>query len=378
MELLRVGLDTLYVAYQGALPSSLLAQLHAAKRRAKASGAPEPINLNGIRGMVAENGSKGGYSFLFDTGPHLETWKIKDNADVSQWNIFVEVRAVQCASMGFAGVVGRLDHVLRVIGASIITESVNRIDFAADFIAPDYQPDIDGLVCHSHCGVSEHAGLTSDDVPDIRRRNRKIETVTVGQQPGRQICVYNKRKEVVYGRRAHWLELWGYDDFKDLPEIWRVEIRAGKKHLSDWNITTFDDVRERIADLLATALQKVRFAIASNDQTVTRWADSDLWKAARAAFMSLDFDLSGAVQGRVIAAVRSEYVEAMRKQIIGGLGSFVFAAGMDFREVAGQVARAFLPDDPDAESWVVKRLARSADKAARRLYWMEDENYGCA
>lgn len=373
MELLRVGLDSLYVAYQGALPSRVLALLDAAKRRAKASGAPEPVSIGGIRGMVQENGAKGGYAFLFDTGAHLETWKIKDNADPMQWNIFVEVRSVQCASRGFAGVVGRLDHVLRCMGASVITESVNRIDFAADFIAPDYQPDIDGLVCHSHCGVSEHAGLADADVPDIRRRNRRIETVTVGQQPGRQICVYDKRKEVVYGRKAHWLELWGFDDFKALPEIWRVEIRAGKKHLSDWNIATFDDVRGRVADLLALAMQRVRFAVPGGDRTVTRWRDADIWLAARSAFADLDFDLSGAEPGRVVAAVRSEYADTMRKQVVGVLGSFAYAAGEDLKKLAETVARALFPDDPDGPRLVHGRLVASRDRAARRLFWMEGE-----
>lgn len=376
MELLKVGLDSLYVAYQGALPSKVLAQLDAAKRRAKAAGAPEPVNIGGIRGMVQENGAKGGYAFLFDTGPHLETWKIKDNSDVSQWNIFVEVRAVQCASRGFAGVVDRLDHVLRCIGASIITESVNRIDFAADFIAADYQPDIDGLVCHSHCGVSEHAGLSDADVPDIRRRNRRIETVTVGQQPGRQVCVYDKRKEVVYGRKAHWLELWGFEDFADLPEIWRVEIRAGKRHLSDWNISTFADVRERIADLIALAMQRVRFAVPGKDRTVTRWRDADIWDAARAAFGSMDFDLSGAELGKIVAAVRSEYTDRMRKQVVGSFGALVYAAGMDVREIAKAVSRAVVPDDPDGETWVRNRLAAAGDRAARRLLWMEEEMTG--
>lgn len=376
MELLKTGLDSLYVAYQGAIPATVRAHLRAAKNRAKATGVPEPVNLNGIRGTVGENGSKGGYAFLFSTGDHLETWKFKDSGDVEQWNLFVEVRAANCAGRGFEGVVGRLSHVLRCLDASIITESVNRIDFAADFIAPGFQPDLDGLICHSHTGVAEHydKAEAEADIPAVRRRGRKIETVTVGQQPGRQVTVYNKRKEVIFGRKAHWLALWGYEDFGGLPEIWRVEVRAGKRHLSDWNISTFDDVRARIADLIDTALEKVRFAVPSADQTVTRWRDCELWSAAREAFREMDFEMSGAAPGRVVEAVRSEYREQMKKQAVGVMGAFAFAADGDVKAIAEAVAKAVCPDDETGPLWVRKRMQEACGRAARRLFWMEDEN----
>ena len=75
--------------------------------------------------------------------------------------------------------------------------------------------------------------------------------------PGRQICVYDKRREAIEQGKLFWFRLWGIDPGYT-ANVWRVELRAGKKELRRWPIRTLADVEASIADVLLSMIRQVR------------------------------------------------------------------------------------------------------------------------
>ncbi len=102
--------------------------------------------------------------------------------------------------------------------------------------------------------------------------------------PGRQIIVYDKRGAAIAQRKLFWFKIWKIDPADPIAQIYRVEVRAGKKELKDrWGVRTFDDVDRIIGDVVRRALDEVRYVAPSqSDSNVTRQRLDPLWQAMTA------------------------------------------------------------------------------------------------
>ena len=71
MQIIRAGVDSLYLAIKGTLPDELIAHLAKAKAQASKDCREIPIELGegGVKVLVPAGGQQGGYAFVFDTGP---------------------------------------------------------------------------------------------------------------------------------------------------------------------------------------------------------------------------------------------------------------------------------------------------------------------
>ena len=119
---------------------------------------------------------------------------------------------------------------------------------------------------------------------------RVCESVTIGKMPGRQIIVYDKRREAIDKRKPHWFKVWGINPNDRTKQVWRVKLHAGKAHLRDgWNMRTFADVEAAIGDVFKTALEDVRYVDGhQTDSNVSRQTPHPLWRQASAlAFYAL-------------------------------------------------------------------------------------------
>ena len=110
--------------------------------------------------------------------------------------------------------------------------------------------------------------------------------------PGRQVTTYNKTREIAAKGKPEWFNIWNAhiqardDDaakFLDFSsQVWRVEIRAGKKRLKDhWKIRTFVQFFEKYGDVVLSALDATRYAIPNpNDPNRARWPNHPMWELA--------------------------------------------------------------------------------------------------
>lgn len=365
-EVLRRGFDTLDVAFQGSLPAAGLALLREAKSRAVKEQSPELLELGGVLGHVGTTGANC-YAFRFDTGPEGEIWTIKDNTDPEQWNLRVQVRALNLAMNGYDGVKSDLFKTLEAWKAKVLSESVSRIDFAVDFVLKDFVLNIEDFSFHSHSRCMDYR-----DIPEggsgltVARKAGAITGVTIGKMPGRQVTVYDKRREQIYKVGSPWFGIWGFKK-DDCPPVWRVELRAGKNHLKAWDVTTFDHLEAKITDIYGAALQSVRL-LRERADNVTRSELHPLWHLVKEQVQgALLCHMSSLNLDDVLKASADEIREMYRKQLLGLGISYAVALGMTQAEAEEDFIKKLSSDWGRMVAGEPKKYAEKFQKTVDRL-----------
>ena len=148
---------------------------------------------------------------------------------------------------------------------------------------------------------------------------------------------------------------------RDKSSVWRVEIRAYKRHLKDkWDVTTWGDLREKLPEILHYALCDVRYAQPTADCNRARWPDHPLWAIAHDAFGREMEDLvSMADRAEIDRIIEQKSDEALCNQI---------AALMLSRAGLKNVSRDRLQEFALATS---RQIARDWErKQERTLEWL--------
>ena len=242
MKLLYAGFDTVDVALQGAFPAETIELLTKARETAAERQEAVLVSIGpaGERMHVAASGLRGGYAVRLDTGSLGEVLAFKANVDPHGWNGFASIRASTLAALGYHAAREQLFARLARMGFIVLAHSVNRIDYASDFLTPGFVLRPEGFVAHPRVRKQLHwSAPNANDLnhPSAVLAGRRVEAMTIGKMPGRQIIVYDKRAEAVAHRKLFWFKAWKIDPADATAEITRVEVRAGKKELKDhWHL----------------------------------------------------------------------------------------------------------------------------------------------
>lgn len=290
MKTLHRGLDGLDVSFMGQIDAQFVQVLESAKEQAQRSHRPTTIDWKGVRLLVLESGAHGGYAFAASTGPFGATWFFKKPNARDPWGVRASCNSFNLAINGLGGARSALCDTLQLLGIHVESESIARVDYAVDFLAPDFELCPERFVMHSNANRSDHI-----EHPEISANGRsgRVTSVTVGKMPGRQVIVYDKRAEVIAKNKEGWWVIWnGSLAAAGLPSlnkatptesrVWRVELRAGKHHLKErWGIRTWADLDSRFGDLIAATLDSVRYTLPTPDRNRSRWPESELWNCVR-------------------------------------------------------------------------------------------------
>jgi len=339
MQLIYQNFDGLDVSYQGALPLCLLEELETAKKEAQESRKETVIRLGPKKLLVsvAETGAKGGYSYRFDTGPDGETWFVAHSDNPRLWNIRVSVKSLNLALNGYARVKQRLAETLADLGARGLEpskapkERVSRFDYCFDFILSNFQPNPSAFIAHPNCCHRIHNRL---DESEHVLRGRRIESLTIGKMPGRQIIIYDKIREIRKRDKLYWWDLWGLDKTDFPAGIWRIEVRAGKKELDNWNVRSFDDFERRAGNVVKLTLEAIRLTEPNSDSNPSRWPYHPIWETCLAAAdNALAAYSSKAERKKVINDLRANVLDRFRKLFPGLMASYSSLNEMDISEL---------------------------------------------
>ena len=309
MKLIRKGFDGLDIAFHLVVNDVVVAKLLEAQEQSKlAQQDVGTFKHNGVTMVVSQTGARVGYTYRCSTEmgtPMGETWFFKhprDNGD--EWGVRVSCGALPLALYGLQQVRADVENKLERLELNYEpgSESIGRVDFAFDFFVPDLRPQRDHFVTHSRTKVREHA----DQSISVDGKSGRVETITVGKNPGRQVILYDKRAEIIAKKKPYWLNIWndamqraGYAPLviedRAQSEVWRIEVRAFKRHLKDrWGVTTWGNLKARLPEILETAFDEVRFTLPTSDTNRSRWPDHPIWIAARTA-LDDDFDDLGSM-----------------------------------------------------------------------------------
>lgn len=321
--------DGLDISFQGALPEYILKQLRKAKEQAQIERANVIIDLNsGFPVSVAETGAKGGYQFRFDTGVDGETWFIADSDNMNLWNIRVSVKSLNLALRGYKGTKEKvLDILYNKLNAAILKERVSRFDYCVDFQSGDFELIPKNIISHNKS--KRKFNLISAKDFEISGTARNIESVRIGTMPNRQLVIYNKLKEIISSKKDYWWDLWNINKEEFKGQIWRVEIRAGKKELNSWNIRKFSDLEIKAGDVILDILNSIRYVIPNeNDNNSSRWHNEPFWNELINVIKRDLFDyISQAKREEIIEGIRKEKIEEAQKRLTGGLRGYSALTG---------------------------------------------------
>lgn len=381
-KLLYAGFDRLDIAFQGALPKAKLDFLKHEKERAQEGQEPVLVKIGpgNVPLMIGPGGMSGGYAFVADAGPLFGHWRFKANADPRQWNIFVSPSAAGLAALGYHAMRDGIVERLRDIGATITGHSVNRVDFAMDFLTQGFELHLNNFVAHPNCKEAPHWGENAPpgdpNQPSAVFRGRSLESVTIGKMPGRQVIVYDKRRAAIALHKPFWFKVWDIDRKDATKEVWRVELRAGKKELKDrWAIRTLEDVENSIGDVMANALTEVRYLDDhQTDSNVSRQRPHALWQAAEEALgRSLTEYRSGLTPGQLLEIERDQALRNYAQLIIGNAIGYGVVAGLSNEEIFERLpdllrdlAHSALIDTED-------KIAQSINRARERMAFILSE-----
>jgi hypothetical protein len=379
MQLLYAGFDTVDVAFAGALPSSTLEILSAAREEAQTHQSETLVEMaNNCSAHVASHGMRGGYAFLIDTGPVGFKWFIKNNTNPTQWNIFCRPHAATLLSLGYHTATASMLAELSLFGATITDHSVNRIDYAIDFSIPDFKLDPRLFVSHARSKLKCHWGIS---VPESHilgcsnsiSRGREVESVTIGKQPGRQIIIYNKLREVLEKRKFFWLKTWNLNEQDSARSVWRVEIRAGKSELKEkHNIRRFADVENSIGDVIQNTLSDIRYLRDfQSDTNVTRQILHPLWEECLSVTKLRLFEhRSGLTRGQIVEIERAVAMERYLSMTIGNAIGYGVSTGLDDDAIISSIGAAISDAMKDK---IIKNRAAISDsinRARKRLHFL--------
>lgn len=383
VKLLYAGFDTIDFAVRGSFPQEILDQLEAGREEAEQRQDKVLISIgpNEVKAHIESFGKKGGYRYLIDTGPLGAKWMIKRNADATQWNIFVSPRATMLLAYDYRETFDRLHQAFTEMGGQITGHSINRVDFAMDFETSGFELHPEQIVAHSHTKVAPYWGKKEDSDPDPDPhqpssvyRGRLAESATVGKQPGRQIIIYNKRREAIERQKWFWFKAWGKDRHDKTLEVWRIEVRAGKTELKEkYRITSIADFEAAIGDVIVNALDDIRYLDDfQGDSNVTRQTLSPLWQAAQETAASNLLQLrSGLTPGQVKEVERTQAQETYLALCAGNAVGLAICRGLSDDQIATllpmilakEIARYFQPKGKD--------LHATIERARQRLVFLE-------
>lgn len=320
MQVVYSGFDGLDVSFQGALPPVAIDALERAKEQAQEddNSTLATIGRGRVDMHVASTGAKGGYRYRCDTGPDGEVWFFKRGKNPTDWNIRVSVGSACLATRGYYGTKQRLYETLEALGAIVLCESIGRVDYAIDYLDPDFEIRPSDFVAHSSSNRKAHEEEESS--LQTAYKGRYCTSVTVGTMPNRQIIVYDKRREVIARRKSYWWDIWGLDQYDTENKVWRVEIRAGKRHLKEkWNVSTWDELETMLGDLFLKALKDIRYLAGDNADSNRTRADIDpIWETTQEQVSGDLFEWISGVEPSDIREVEREKQRLIYEQMIVG------------------------------------------------------------
>jgi hypothetical protein len=339
MKLIYQNFDGLDVAFQGAFPEELLEILREAKDKAKQHDGMEilvHIGQSNMPVLVAGSGARGGYAYRFDTGPDGAIWFVAHSTKTDRWNIRVSLTSLNLALNGYEGARDNLRAQLLDFGAvgSLadlpLPASIGRADYCFDFIMDDFEPIPTNFVAHSRSTVASHEEMMAQVV----RRGRKTLTITVGKMPNRQVTIYNKTREIVDHNKPYWWDIWGIEKETFQGQIFRVEVRAGKHELDQWNIKNFGQFEQKIGDVLIETLSSIKYTEPSDDENPSRWPLHQIWQSCLdAAKNALAPYSSNAERKKIITDLRENLVDRAQKNFRGSVATFNHLLGHSPEEV---------------------------------------------
>jgi hypothetical protein len=342
--LLHSGFDGLDMAYNVQIGTDLHRALLGAKAEAAEARRAVALTFRGVTFLVETHGGRGGYTFSVDTGVMGANWWFKEpRSGPNPWGARVSSRSLPLAMKGIEAVKEQHDQFLIDLGILFteVDRRISRLDYAIDFLIPDFEIDPANFISHARRSKSIDGEFTKEF------RGEKLNGIRIGKMPNSQICIYDKRREILDKIKPYWWDIWR-ENLKSesitlcsKSPIWRFEFRAGGKFIEKairrktWEAFVANPslVFEKIAF-------QTRLTIPKNDTNRTRWPSSDVWCDCQKLLSRIKINYKTRLDTQsVLAVLFQNYLETISAQTIGLIISQMCANGLGRQHIPAMLAQ---------------------------------------
>jgi len=345
-DILHTGFDGLRVNVDSRISMHVRKELADAKELALEFKSPVPVMIGGIEFAVRHSGN---HAFSIHTGDYGAEFFLHDPeyAKGVGPGVAMDFRAFFLATEGLEGARDYFFEAMESLEVRFHPDQmrVSRVDFAVNFLAPWFVPDVDSVLLPARTSKREFREIDSSQ---RFFANSEVTGITCGHVSNRQLVIYDKRAEVIGKRKYGWLPIWNHNraeagmppiDLKerDQSRVWRFENRVGSKCLRRrWEIKGWADLDAMIGDVFNESLDKMRYVEPQNDRNRSRWPGHEFWTRLRGAFeTNLAAYRSGVVPNEVKEVNRAEHQRMTDQNITGNLIVRAVSSGVKAEEFWG-------------------------------------------
>lgn len=267
-KLLRFGVDSLYLSYQGELFPEVKERLARLKQLAQHPEADQQAQAQyAIAGHIFEVKDKGSSIFPF---------VIEDGAfriSLSRTSKKTPMAFVKLSSRYLCSItpIEAETHLRRILGELGILSDyahVSRIDLCADFVSNENMES-----------WGREAWITRGKKIDAHAVNEKFTGWSIGLGGKISCRLYNKLIEIHTSGRTDLVPLWKETGWQEDEPVWRVEFQLMRDVLAEHGLISLDSVLANLNGLWSYASTEwLRLTLPNtDDQTRSRWPIHPLW-----------------------------------------------------------------------------------------------------
>ncbi|MCE7915737.1 MAG: replication initiation factor [Nitrosomonas sp. PRO4] len=290
-KLLRFGVDSLYLSYQGELFAEVQERLAKLKQLAQHPEADQQaLAQYAIGDHIFE---------VKDKGSSIFPYVMEDGAfriSLSRTGKKTPMAYVKLSSRYLCSTMPRnaeihLRKILDQLGTLTDVAHVSRIDLCADFVS-----------CENMESWNRSAWVTRAKKIDAHSVNEKFTGWSIGLGGHISCRLYDKLLEVQASGRTDLLPIWKVAGRKENEPVWRVEFQLMREVLAQHGLIGLDSVLSNLNGLWSYAVTEwLRLTLPNpDDQTRSRWPIHLLW----GYISSIDWEGDGGPLSRSFKATR--------------------------------------------------------------------------
>jgi len=277
-KILRTGIDSLYLSYQGNLTEESSIRLTELKKMAQS---PDPstvslaqIALNDHIFEVSDRG-RNPYAFVLkDNWFHISVAKLGAiRVPLAYSQLSSELLTKQGADVA----VLELSEIVNSLG--IVTEqpAISRVDLCVDFVTN-----------YPLSEIKDNDWVTRADVISNHSSRRKFSGCSIGAGGNISARLYNKTVEMQKVPRPYLEEIHRDLGWDGKQEVWRLEFQFRRAALRELGLRSFSSLNDSLAGLWQYAsVDWLRLTIPSEtDLTQSRWPTASVWEILQKAHWS--------------------------------------------------------------------------------------------
>lgn len=342
MKVIYHGFDGLEFAINASLTETICDALSKAQAQVKGTDEVCALNVGNDWLHVEATGARGGYAYRCKH-PATGDWFFKKHSQSKDtWGIRFSASSHAIAINGLEGLRRKCAELLHEMEISAPDSAYrpSRVDFAVDFILPEFELDPELFVINSQTSRKD---IFDIEKLQVNAKSNRSTSITVGKMPNRQVIIYDKSLEARIKGKHEWPMIWRKTMGEELngARVWRVELRVAKRHLKDvWNIDGWFSFYELLPRIMHKLMEDMRYCVAGNASNRSRWQMHPVWRKVSEVVAESLFDHTPLLSPEEYTEVKREQkIAELHRQALGLLVSTAAIEGVDTNGFDGYLAK---------------------------------------